>query len=65
MITLRSVATREQARKSEKHFKSGHGRSQVDRLLETEKEQGRLVRDAEKEGIIQNPFTVENGAPSR
>ncbi len=47
---------RELARRSERYFKSGHGRKTLDRLMEAERRGGCCVMDAEKEGLLANPF---------
>jgi putative endonuclease len=59
VMILRTVSTRDQARRSERYFKSGAGRAQIGRLLRIEMERGVNVVDAEREGLIRNPFTVE------
>jgi putative endonuclease len=65
VIVLRSVPTRELARRSERYFKSGHGRAQIDRLLAIEIKREDRIENAELEGFIGNPFTLENGAQER
>jgi len=60
MLVLRSVANRNYARRSEKYFKSGQGRAQIARLLSLETRRGHLIEDAEQEGLLRNPFVLEN-----
>ena len=56
MIVLRKVERRDHARRSEKYFKSGFGKSQIRRLLILEAQRGCLTVDAESEGLLANPF---------
>ena len=58
MIVLRRVDNRLEARRSEKYFKSGFGRRQIERLLRLEPDGGDPVLDAEREGLLRNPFAV-------
>jgi putative endonuclease len=56
MIILRHVANRIDARRSEKYFKTGFGRKQLDRMLQEEQDRGSVILDAEAEGFLINPF---------
>jgi putative endonuclease len=59
LVILRTVPDRESARRSERYFKSGQGRAQIERLLELERKRGVHIIDAEHESLIRNPFAVK------
>jgi len=51
MIILRTHAILDEARKSEKYFKSGYGRKHIKRILAKEVELGKTITSAEDLGF--------------